>query len=93
MDRLTPARLTELLTALKAMGVGIRDNVEARAKLVELRELYEPFVTGLAAFYLLEVPEVWPANEGPDNWRTSAWLRRAVPLTSLGVDPRDDHFG
>jgi voltage-gated potassium channel Kch len=92
-DRLTPARLTELLTALKAQGVGIRDEDEARAKLVELRELYEPFVAGLASFYLLAVPEVWPAEKRPDNWRTSAWLRRAVPLTSLGVDPKDDHFG
>ncbi len=93
IDRLTPERLTELLTALKALGVGIRDDAEARAKLVELRGLYEPFVAGLANFYLLAIPEVWPKEEGPDNWRTSAWLRRAAPLTSLGVDPGDDHFG
>jgi hypothetical protein len=91
-DRLPPARLTELLTALRVAGLGVRDDDEARAKLADLRGLYEPFVAGLASYYRLTVPEVWPINEGPDNWRTSAWVRRADPLTSLGVDPKDDHF-
>jgi hypothetical protein len=92
-DRLSPERLSEMLTALRAAGVGVRDNSEAHSKLTELRGLYEPFIAGLASFYRLTVPEVWPIDEGPDNWRTSAWVRRAAPLTSLGVDPRDDHFG
>jgi hypothetical protein len=91
-DRLPPERLTELLTALRAAKVDVRDDDEARAKLIELRGLYEPFVAGLAKYYRLTVPRVWPPDDGPDNWRTSAWLRRAAPLTSLGVDPRDDHF-
>ena len=30
--------------------------------------------------------------EKPDNWRTSAWMRQAGPLTALGADPRDEHF-
>ena len=92
-DRLSPARLSELLAALQAVGVQVRDDAEARAKLVELRGLYEPFVTGLATYYRLTIPDVWPTDERPDNWRTSAWVQRAAPLTSLGVDPRDDHFG
>jgi hypothetical protein len=92
-DRLPPARLTDLLLALQKLGVELRDTDDARAKLTELRGLYEPFVAGLAGFYQLSVPDVWPPDEGPDNWRTSAWLRRAGPLTSLGVDPKDDHFG
>lgn len=91
-DRLPPERLTELLINLKAAGVGIRDSSEARTRLIELRGLYEPFVASLANFYRLTVPTVWPTEEKPDNWRTSAWARRAVPLTSLGVDSQDDHF-
>ena len=27
-----------------------------------------------------------------DNWQTSAWMRRADPLTALGADPKDEHF-
>ena len=91
-DRLPPARLIELLRNLKSAGVGVREDHDAIAKLAELRGLYEPFVAGLATMYRLPVPDIWPVDERPDNWRTSAWVRRAEPLTALGVDPKDDHF-
>jgi hypothetical protein len=91
-DRLPDARLTELLTALRAAGVTVRDDEGARKRLTELRGLYEPFVSGLGTYYRFPVPMVWPETEGPDNWQTSAWLRQAGPLTTLGTDPGDDHF-
>jgi hypothetical protein len=91
-DRLADARLTELLVALRAAGAEVRDDERARARLSELRGLYEPFVTGLSGFFRVTVPAVWPADERPDNWQTSAWMRRAHPLTALGADPADDHF-
>jgi hypothetical protein len=93
VDRFPPAQLTDLLAVLKSDGVLVRDDEAARAKLSELRHLYEPFLAALADYYRLSVPEVWPADERPDNWRTSAWMRRAGPLTTLGVNPKDDHFG
>jgi hypothetical protein len=58
----------------------------------ELRALYEPFVTALARYFRLMVPDIWPADDRPDNWQTSAWMRRAGPLTALGANPRDEHF-
>lgn len=91
-DRLTQARLGELVTALRAAGVKVRDDAAARTRLTELRGLYEPIVVGLAAHFRFVVPAVWPADEKPDNWQTSAWMRRAEPLTALGADPADDHF-
>ena len=54
-------------------GSASRDDVEARSRLAELRGLYEPVVAGLAGYFRLPVPGVWPADEGPDNWQTSAW--------------------
>jgi voltage-gated potassium channel Kch len=90
-ERLPDSRLGELLTALRAAGVAVRDDATARNRLVELRALYEPVVDGLARHYRLVVPGVWPADERPDNWQTSAWMRRADPLTALGAPP-DDHF-
>jgi hypothetical protein len=92
-DRLPEARLVELLAALRAGGVKVRDDATARAKLAELRRLYEPFAAGLAAYYRLVLPVVWPTDERPDNWQTSAWMRRADPLHALEADrDDDDHF-
>jgi Ion channel len=91
-DRLSEVRLRELLDALRTAGVAVRDDAAALARLAELRGLYEPFAAALAGYFRLAVPDVWPRDERPDNWQTSAWMRRAGPLTALGADPADDHF-
>jgi hypothetical protein len=91
-DRLPDVRLRELLAELKKAGVAVRDDDAAVARLAELRGLYEPFAVGAAAYFRLFLPHVWPQDERPDNWRTSAWMRRADPITALGADPRDEHF-
>jgi len=91
-DRFPASRLTELLAALTAAGVTVRDDDKARARLAELRGLYEPFAAGLAEFFGLVVPAVWPADDHPDNWQTSAWMRRVGPLAALGADPAGEHF-
>lgn len=91
-DRLPPSRLEELVASLRNAGVKVHDDASARAKLTELRGLYEPFIAGLALQFRLSVPEIWPADERPDNWRTSAWARRAGTLASLSADPNDEHF-
>jgi hypothetical protein len=90
--RLPDGRLSELLAALRASGVAVRDDAGARGRLAELRGLYEPLVAGLAEYFRLAVPGVWPADEGPDNWRTSAWARWTGPRAASGPDPGDDHF-
>jgi hypothetical protein len=91
-DRLPAARLDGLLAALTAAGVAVRDDEGARRRLTELRGLYEPFLAGLGEFFRVAVTGVWPADEMPDNWQTSAWMRQAGPLAALGADPRDEHF-
>ncbi len=91
-DRLSDERLFELLAKLRAAGVGVRDDANAKVRLAELRALYEPFLSGLAGYYRFTVPIVWPIVEGSDNWQTSAWMRQAYPLTALGTNLTDDHF-
>jgi hypothetical protein len=92
VDRLPESRLNELLTALRATGVKVRDDDAALKRLAELRALYESFIAGLALHFRLVVPVVWPPDDKPDNWQTSAWMRHADPITALGADPEDDHF-
>jgi hypothetical protein len=70
----------------------VRDDAASLVKLAELREIYEPFLVGLGSYYHLSIADFWPVEEAPDNWRTSAWARRAGPFATLGVDPNDDHF-
>jgi hypothetical protein len=60
--------------------------------LTELRGLYEPAAVALASYFAFQLPDVWPDDERPDNWRTSAWARPAAPLSALGSPPADDHF-
>lgn len=91
-NRLPDERLQELLAALRSTGVTVRDDAAAAIRLTDLRGLYESFVVGLAVYFRLTVPALWPRDEKPDNWQTSAWMRRADPLTALGADPADDHF-
>jgi hypothetical protein len=92
-NRLPETRLMELVTELRKAGVAVRNDPPAVASLIELRGLYEPFVVALGDFFRLTVPSVWPNTDRPDNWQTSAWMRRAGPLTALGADPKDEHFG
>ena len=91
-DRLPPERLAELQVALKKGGWSVRDDEAAVAKLCELRGLYEPFAQALADFLRLDLPAVSPAGGGPDNWQTSAGMRRAEGFAQLSADPRDEHF-
>jgi hypothetical protein len=91
-DRLPPERLAELQVALQKGGWNVRVDESAVQKLTELRGLYEPFAQTLAEFLRLDLPPVWPANGGPDNWQTSAGMRRAKGFAHLAADPRDDHF-
>jgi hypothetical protein len=46
----------------------------------------------LADFLRLDVPFIWPEPGRPDNWQTSAGMKRAAGLTHLAADPRDEHF-
>lgn len=90
-DRLPLARLAELVQVLHPAGLAIREDSAAVAKLAELRAAYEPFVTALGRHFLFGIPSVWPETTTPDNWQTSAWMRRTAGFGSLAVDPADDH--
>lgn len=90
-DRLPEGRLEDLLAALQKAGGTVRSTPAAKAKLTELRGLYEPYAAALADYLRLSLPPVWPGAGGPDNWQTSAGMRRAASLARLG-EIRDDHF-
>ena len=75
-ERLTIQQLGELRTVLAEKGLRLSEGPEAEAKLKKLRDMYEPYVNGLANRMLLELPP-WLSQAGTtDNWRSTAWEPR-----------------
>jgi Ion channel len=74
-DRLPPADLERLRAMLTEAGFQPLDTPAANAKLAKMREMYEPYLQALAAFFFVELPPWILAQEVMDNWRTSAWGR------------------
>jgi hypothetical protein len=68
------ASLEHLIAVLRGGGVEIDEDLATIfARLVRMRQLYEPYVYALAQKLTLTVPE-WTAPESPtDNWRTTEW--------------------
>jgi hypothetical protein len=91
-DRLPPAGLARLQESLRAAGATVRDGPEVARALAELRGLYEPFVSALAAKFLFVLPPFQPDAPPVDNWQTSAWMRRSPGLGHLPAATGEDHF-
>jgi hypothetical protein len=91
-DRLAPEALRKLQELLKAGGIPFPEGTETVMKLTELRGMYEPFVNGLAHYFLLNLPGFVPARATADNWQTSAWMPRTPGILELPQLERGDHF-
>jgi hypothetical protein len=92
-DRLPPEELLRLRAELAEKGLYLRAGAAADAKLVELRQMYEPYVNALAQRLLLTLPSWIPKEPRSDNWQSSAWgkITRAIAEEPSSV-VEDDHF-
>lgn len=91
-DRLQPEVLQRLQDVLGAEGIGCPEGANTVAKLAELRGMYEPFVNGLAAYFLFKLPDFVPARQVADNWQTSSWMPRTPGIRDLPQLEPGDHF-
>ena len=73
LGRLPPHSLHAIRVMLAAHGVHLRDDEAANRHLQEVREMYEPYVLGLAKELVLDLPKWCDANPQIENWQTSAW--------------------
>ncbi|HEV2387255.1 MAG TPA: potassium channel family protein [Candidatus Acidoferrales bacterium] len=89
-DRLPQAEFERLARHLDAAGLRLRDPAGAAHRLGELRRLYEPYVTALADFLVLDLPPWLPRQHRADNWQISAW--DAKPAARARPIREDDHF-
>jgi hypothetical protein len=67
-DRLPAESLVLLRRELTAARVPLRDGAEADAKLVELRQMYEPLVESLSRLLLMPLPPWLPPAKARENW-------------------------
>lgn len=68
-----PDDFTRLCTELAARGIILRDDEDANQRLRDLRGMYEPFVEALAAYLIVDLPELDVIPDRVDDWQTSAW--------------------
>ena len=78
-ERLDAATFERLRAKISEAGLDVVEPEGARAKLDELRELYEPYALALSGALALPLP-AWIRDERQENWRITAWRTREAAL-------------
>ncbi|MGB7847003.1 MAG: potassium channel family protein [Candidatus Acidiferrum sp.] len=92
-DRLPPETLEKMRSKLAQHGTVLFATPEAERKLLELRQMYEPYVYALATHLSQTLPPWIPEKKGKDNWQTTAWAQTSGVIDKEVVGAvRDDHF-
>ena len=91
-DRLPAAELRRIRDVLAQHGLKLNDGEAANTRLIELRNMYEPYIFALAAYLNQTLPPWIPAKKGKDNWQTTAWGQAAGLLEPQSTHHHDDHF-
>jgi len=99
-DRLPDEEFESLRSALEQMGLRLKSDEMARAKLSKLRGMYEPYVHSTARHLMLTLPSWRHPEKMRDDWQAGPWDRliQARGLAGLGQRGRvtlrvdGDHF-
>ncbi len=92
-DRLAAAELRRIRDVLAQHGLKLNDGEAADARLIELRNMYEPYIFALASYLNQSLPPWIPQKKGKDNWQTTAWGQAAGLLEPQpSTRHHDDHF-
>jgi hypothetical protein len=92
-NRLPAEDLRRIRDTLAQHGVKLHDGPEADRKLVEFRNMYEPYLYALAEYLIQSLPPWIPAKKGKDNWQTTAWGRSAgLAEKEAAAIGGEDHF-
>jgi hypothetical protein len=86
-NRMTPADFDRLRSTLTQAGLKLTDERAAYESLTQLRGLYEPFTSSLAAYFSFDLPPFQPAATPIDNWQTSPSMPCSPTLNNLPGAP------
>jgi hypothetical protein len=84
-------RINELLCEVSGQEIGAG---ECASRLSVLRGTYEPFMEGIANYFVLALPPIIAMEQSADNWQRSAWMPRTPGIGNLPAGKSEgDHFG
>jgi hypothetical protein len=92
-DRLPSDKLDALLSTLSAAGMKLREGRAVEQKLLELRQMYEPYAYSLSQHMHIPIPPWVSESRHADDWQTSAWGRSTgFQIDDPSAKGGDEHF-
>jgi len=84
-DRLPPEDVAQVRDLLLECRASRRCGQAGDKKLLELREMYEPYLNGLSSRLLMPLPSWGVGAKFVENWKRTAWGK-------ISSDVSGDHF-
>jgi hypothetical protein len=92
-DRLPPKDVAQVRNLLVECRASSKCGEAGDNKLIELREMYEPYLNGLSLRLLMPLPSWGVGRRFGENWRRTAWGKiSSGPESSGGASSESSHF-
>src|ERR1700688_1965810 len=92
-DRLPPKEVAEVRNLLVECRASGKCGESGDKRLIELREMYEPYLNGLSRRLLMPLPSWGVGHRFVENWKRSAWGKiSSGPADSGGSSSESSHF-
>jgi hypothetical protein len=92
-DRLPPKEVVQVRNLLVECRASSKCGESGDKKLIELREMYEPYLNGLSSRLLMPLPSWGVGHRSVENWRRSAWGKiSSGPAESGSSSGESSHF-
>ena len=92
-DRLPPKEVAQVRNLLVECRASSKCGESGDKKLIELREMYEPYLNGLSRRLLMPLPSWGVGQRSVENWKRSAWGKiTSGPADSGSSSSESSHF-
>jgi hypothetical protein len=92
-DRLPPKDASEVRNLLIECKASSKCGEAGDNKLLQLREMYEPYLNGLSERFLMPLPSWGVGHQFVENWKRSAWGKISSGIGGQGRSSVDSgHF-
>ena len=92
-DRLPPKEVAAVRNLLVECRASSKCGESGDKKLIELREMYEPYLNGLSLRLLMPLPSWGVGHRFVENWKRTAWGKiSSGPADSGGSSSESSHF-